>query len=85
MEGRDILEMITIIVLVVGCAIATAVITLTFFVCRRLHELHTQHNKVDGDIFVESDGGVHASFNIPPEEMGEFILLKVHNVAVKGD
>lgn len=65
--------------------IAVSVIILTFFVCRRLHELHTQHNKVDGDIFVEPDGGIHASFNIPPEEMGEFILLKVHNVAVKGE
>lgn len=74
-----------IIILVATCLIATAIITLTFFVCRRLHELHTQHNKIDGDIFVEPDGGVHASFNVSPEEMGDFILLKVHNVTVKGD
>lgn len=71
--------------LAVCLVITVSVIILTFFVCRRLHELHTQHNKVDGDIFVGPDGGIHASFNIPPEEMGDFILLKVHNVTVKGD
>lgn len=79
------MEVKAAILLAVCLVITVSVIILTYFVCRRLHELHTQHNKVDGDIFVEPDGGIHASFNIPPEEMGEFILLKVHNVTVKGD
>lgn len=81
------MDAIIIIAMVVGCAIATAVITLTFFVCRRLHELHKEHNKVDGDIFIGLDGGVNASFNAPPEVLREqeYILLKVHTINVKGE
>lgn len=73
--------LLIVLVLVIGIPL----IVLTFFVCRRLHEMHTTHNTIEGELFVSDDGGIFSEFGIPVTELckREYILLKVHHIKPK--
>lgn len=60
-------------------------ITCAFFFIRRMHELHTVHNKIEGELYVSLDGGMYAEYGITIPEICErnYILLKV-NVIKEG-
>jgi hypothetical protein len=74
-----------VIALVLSCLIGVPFLTLTFFVSRRLHELHTQHNKIDGELFISDSGECFAEYGIPIPEIinRNYILLKVHHIGGK--
>lgn len=71
---------VTIIVLAV--VIGVPVLTTSFFVIRRLHELHESHNKIDGELYISDDGDMYAEYGIPIPEILErnYILLKVNRI-----
>ena len=73
--------------IVVSCLIGVPFLTLSFFVIRRLHELHTQHNKIDGELFISDSGECFAEYGIPIPEIinRNYILLKVHHIGGKED
>lgn len=75
-----------IIVICILFVIGVTVFTTCFFVVRRLHELHTQHNKIDGELFVSDSGDMYSEFGIPVDELisKDYILMKVNHVATKG-
>ena len=77
-----LLEPYMIIVVCVLFVIGVAVITTSFFIVRRLHELHKVHNKIEGELFISDDGEMFAQYGIPIEEILErdYILLKVNRV-----
>lgn len=74
---------ILLVILIV--LIGIPLIVLTFFVCRRLHEMHTTHNTIEGELFVSDDGGIFSEFGIPVSELCErkYVLLKVHHIKPK--
>lgn len=74
---------ILLVILIV--LIGIPLIVLTFFVCRRLHEMHTTHNTIEGELFVSDDGGIFSEFGIPVSELceREYVLLKVHHIKPK--
>jgi hypothetical protein len=74
-----------IVAIVVSCLIGVPFLTLSFFVVRRLHELHTQHNKIDGELFISDSGECFAEYGIPIPEIinRNYILLKVHHIGGK--
>ena len=74
-----------ILILVLVLVIGIPLVVLTFFVCRRLHEMHTTHNTIEGELFVSDDGEIFSEFGIPVSELceREYILLKVHHIKPK--
>ena len=74
---------ILLVILIV--LIGIPLIVLTFFVCRRLHEMHTTHNTIEGELFVSDDGGIFSEFGISVSELceREYVLLKVHHIKPK--
>lgn len=74
-----------ILLIVLMLLIGIPLIVLTFFVCRRLHEMHTTHNTIEGELFVSDSGEIFSEFGIPVSELceREYILLKVHHVKPK--
>lgn len=81
-DDNYILESYMIIVIAVLFVIGVAMITTSFFIVRRLHELHKAHNKIEGELFISDDGEMFAQYGIPIEEILErdYILLKVNRV-----
>lgn len=81
-EDDYALEPYMIVVIAVLFVIGVAVITTSFFIVRRLHELHKVHNKIEGELFISEDGEMFAQYGIPIEEILErdYILLKVNRV-----
>ena len=75
----------TIILIALILTIGIPLIVLTFFVCRRLHEMHNTHNTIEGELFVSDDGQIFSEFGIPIDEIckREYLLLKVHHVKPK--
>ena len=71
-----------IVALVLGIVIGVPVITCAFFIIRRLHELHTVHNKIEGELYVSEAGDMYAEYLIPISDIvaRDYILLKVHTV-----
>ena len=74
-----------IVAVIIACLIGVPFLTLSFFVIRRLHELHTQHNKIDGELFIADTGECFAEYGIPIPEIinRNYILLKVHHIGGK--
>ena len=71
-----------IVAMVIVILIGVPVLTTSFFVVRRLHELHTAHNKIDGELFISDTGDMYAEYGIPIPEILErnYILLKVNHI-----
>lgn len=67
-----------LLVLLIGIPLCT----LTFFVCRRLRELHNTHNVIEGELFVSDSGEIYSQFGIQLDEIvkRDYILLQVHHV-----
>lgn len=85
-KDGDILEPWHVIVICILFVIGVTVFTTCFFVVRRLHELHTQHNEIDGELFVSDSGEMYSEFVVPVDELisKNYILMKVNHVAIKG-
>lgn len=85
-KGGDILEPWRIIVICILFVVGITVFTTCFFIVRRLHELHAQHNKIDGELFISDSGEMYSEFGIPVEELvaKDYILMKVNHVTMKG-
>jgi hypothetical protein len=85
-KDGDILEPWHIIVICILFVVGITVFTTCFFIVRRLHELHTQHNKVDGELFISDSGEMYSEFVVPVDELisKNYILMKVNHVAIKG-
>ena len=82
-SSAQLMSSTTFILLVILIVlIGIPLIVLTFFVCRRLHEMHTTHNTIEGELFVSDDGGIFSEFGIPVSELceREYVLLKVHHI-----
>lgn len=71
-----------IIALVLGVVIGVPIITCAFFIIRRLHELHTVHNKIEGELYVSEAGDMYAEYLIPISDIvtRDYILLKVNTI-----
>lgn len=74
-----------ILLIALIAVIGIPLIILTFFVCRRLHEMHATHNVIEGELFVSDDGEIFSEFGIEVSELckRDYILLKVHHVKPK--
>lgn len=85
-EGGDILEPWHIVVICILFVVGITVFTTCFFVVRRLHELHAQHNKIDGELFISDSGEMYSEFVVPVDELisKNYILMKVNHVTIKG-
>lgn len=72
-----------IIAMIATVLIGVPVLTTSFFIIRRLHELHTSHNKIDGELFISDTGDMYAEYGIPIPEILErsYILLKVNHIS----
>jgi hypothetical protein len=76
---------IVVAMIVLAVVIGVPVLTVSFFVVRRLHELHESHNKIDGELYISDDGDMYAEYGIPIPEILErnYILLKVNHIGGK--
>lgn len=85
-KDGDILEPWHIIAICILFVVGITVLTTCFFIVRRLHELHVQHNKIDGELFVSDSGEMYSEFGIPVDELvtKDYILMKVNHVIMKG-
>lgn len=85
-KGGDILEPWNIVVICILFVVGIAVFITCFFIVRRLHELHTQHNKIDGELFISDSGEMYSEFAVPVDELisKNYILMKVNHVTIKG-
>lgn len=79
MNSSDILLCSLIVLIVIP------LITLTFFICRRLKELHNSNKIIEGQLFISDTGNIYSEFDIPISDMikRDTILLKVNYVKVK--
>lgn len=75
----------TIVMLIIAVLVLIIISTLTFFVCRRLSELHRERLKPEGHIFVDDTGDMFSEFDIPMAELikRDYILVKVTHVKPK--
>lgn len=73
--------------LVAICVIGVPLMTLSFFVIRRLKELRAMHKSAEGDLYISDRGEMYAEYSIPIPEIVErdYILLNVHHITLKED
>lgn len=85
-DGDYILEMWEIIVLCIAFVVGIVITVTAGFIIRRLHELHTQHNVIDGTLFITVDGEIYSEFGISIEELSnkDYILMKIDSSIKEG-
>lgn len=79
------MDKVTLIILIIAVIILVLVSTFTFFICRRLSELHRERLKPEGHIFIDDTGDMFSEFDIPMAELikRDYILVKVTHVKPK--
>jgi hypothetical protein len=75
-----------LIIIIFGIGLGIPFLVTCFHIIRRLRELHKEHNKYEGELFVSDGGEIFSEFHIPIGELTskDYILLKVTKVEPKG-
>lgn len=74
-----------LVLIIFLCALLLILATLSYFVIRRLRELHKERRTVQGIIFVSSAGDMFTEIEVPIDVLmqSEYILMKIEPIAVK--
>lgn len=74
-----------LVLIIFLCALLLIIATLSYFVIRRLRELHKERKTVQGIIFVSSAGDMFTEIEVPIDVLmqSEYILMKIEPIAVK--
>ena len=74
-----------LVLIIFLCALLFILVTLSYFVIRRLRELHKEHKTVQGIIFVSNAGDMFTEIEVPIDVLmqSEYILMKIEPIAVK--
>lgn len=74
-----------IVLIIFLCALLLILATLSYFVIRRLRELHKERKTVQGIIFVSSAGDMFTEIDVPIDVLmqSEYILMKIEPITIK--
>lgn len=74
-----------LILIIFLCILLLILATLSYFVIRRLRELHKERKTVQGIIFVSSAGDMFTEIEVPIDVLmqSEYILMKIEPISVK--
>lgn len=74
-----------LILIIFLCALLLILATLSYFVIRRLRELHKERKTVQGIIFVSSAGDMFTEIEVPIDVLmqSEYILMKIEPISPK--
>lgn len=74
-----------LILIIFLCILLLILATFSYFVIRRLRELHKDRKTVQGIIFVSSAGDMFTEIEVPINVLmqSEYILMKIEPIAVK--
>lgn len=74
-----------LILIIFLCILLLILATFSYFVIRRLRELHKDRKTVQGIIFVSSAGDMFTEIEVPIDVLmqSEYILMKIEPIAVK--
>jgi hypothetical protein len=75
-----------LILIIFLCGLLLVLATLSYFVIRRLRELHKERKTVQGIIFVSSAGDMFTEIEVPIDVLmqSEYLLMKIEPIAPKG-
>ena len=75
----------SLVLIIFLCALLLILATLSYFVIRRLRELHKERKTVQGIIFVSSAGDMFTEIEVPIDVLmqSEYILMKIEPITIK--